>query len=161
MASEEVLIVGAGPTGMTAAIELKRAGMGVRIIDKSGHMAQYSQALVVQARTLEQFQRYGLVEEMMAHGRKLHEAKFYSDGKQIVDFKLDHMESRFPFALFIPQSETESPQQPYGIAWSADRTERRADVTRAEPTPEGDAVPRRRGNRRGQPAMDDWMRWRT
>lgn len=107
MANEEVLIVGAGPTGMTAAIELKRAGMGVRIIDKADHMAQYSQALVVQARTLEQFQRYGLVEEMMAHGRKLREAKFFSDGKQIVDFKLDHLASRFPFALFIPQSETE------------------------------------------------------
>lgn len=128
MASEEVLIVGAGPTGMTAAIELKRAGMGVRIIDKSGHMAQYSQALVVQARTLEQFQRYGLVEEMMAHGRKLHEAKFYSDGKQIVDFKLDHMESRFPFALFIPQSETErvlnSHMESLGV-----RTERSVELT--------------------------------
>lgn len=107
MEDNQILIVGAGPTGMTAAIELKRAGMNLRIIDKEDHLAQYSQALVVQARTLEQLQRYGLVEEMMAHGRKLHEAKFYSDGKQIVDFKLDHMESRFPFALFIPQSETE------------------------------------------------------
>lgn len=107
MAGSEVLIVGAGPTGMTAAIELKRAGMEPRIIDKSDHMAQYSQALVVQARTLEQFQRYGLAGEMMGHGRKLHEARFYSEGKLIVDFKLDKLESRYPFALFIPQSETE------------------------------------------------------
>lgn len=107
MADNDVLIVGAGPTGMTAAIELKRAGMGVRVIDKADHMARYSQALVVQARTLEQFQRYGIAEEMMAHGRKLHEARFYSDGKLIVDFKLDQVESRYPFALFIPQSETE------------------------------------------------------
>ena len=108
MASKEVLIVGAGPTGMTAAIELRRAGMDVRIIDKSDHLARYSQALVVQARTLEQFQRYGLADEAIAHGRKLHEAKFYSEGKLIVDFKLDHVESRYPFALFIPQSETEA-----------------------------------------------------
>jgi 2-polyprenyl-6-methoxyphenol hydroxylase-like FAD-dependent oxidoreductase len=107
MAGNEVLIVGAGPTGMTAAIELKRAGMQPRIVDKSDHMARYSQALVVQARTLEQFQRYGIADEMMAHGRKLHEAKFYSDGKLIVDFKLDGLESPYPFALFIPQSETE------------------------------------------------------
>ena len=107
MADSEVLIVGAGPTGMTAAIELKRVGMDVRIIDKSDHLAQFSQALVVQARTLEQFQRYGIAEEMMAHGRKLHEAKFYSEGKLIVDFKLDKLASRYPFALFIPQSETE------------------------------------------------------
>ena len=44
MANNTVLIVGAGPTGMTAAIELKRLGMDVRIIDKSDHMARYSQA---------------------------------------------------------------------------------------------------------------------
>jgi 2-polyprenyl-6-methoxyphenol hydroxylase-like FAD-dependent oxidoreductase len=93
---------------MTAAIEMKRAGMDVRIIDKSDHMARYSQALVVQARTLEQFQRYGLADEAVARGRKLREAKFYSEGKLIVDFKLDGVESRYPFALFLPQSETEA-----------------------------------------------------
>lgn len=48
-----------------------------------------------------------MAEETIAHGRKLNEAKFYSEGKQIVDFKLDHMDGRYPFALFIPQSETE------------------------------------------------------
>jgi len=62
MANPQVLIAGAGPTGMTAAIELKRLGMDVRVIDKSDHMARYSQALVLQARTLEQLQRYGLAE---------------------------------------------------------------------------------------------------
>ena len=108
MASKEVLIVGAGPTGMTAAIELKRLGMDVRIVDRSDHMSRYSQALVVQARTLEQFQRYGLAEEAVARGRKLCQAKFYSEGKLIVEFKLDHVESRYPYALFIPQSETEA-----------------------------------------------------
>ena len=108
MASKEVLIVGAGPTGMTAAIELKRMGLDVRIVDKSDHMAKYSQALVVQARTLEQFQRYGLADVAIARGRKLREAKFYSEGKLIIDFKLDGVESPYPFALFIPQSETEA-----------------------------------------------------
>ena len=108
MANDTVLIVGAGPTGMTAAIELKRLGMDVRIVDKSDHLAQYSQALVVQARTLEQFQRYGLAEEAVARGRKLHGARFYSEGKLIVHFKLDAVPSRYPFALFLPQSETEA-----------------------------------------------------
>jgi 2-polyprenyl-6-methoxyphenol hydroxylase-like FAD-dependent oxidoreductase len=107
MADVQVLIVGAGPTGMTAAIELKRAGVDVRIVDKSDHMARYSQALVVQARTLEQLQRYGIAEEAIARGRRLNEAKFYSEGNLIVDFKLDHIDGRYPFALFIPQSETE------------------------------------------------------
>jgi len=103
----QVLIVGAGPTGMTAAIELRRMGMDVRVFDKSDHMARYSQALVVQARTLEQFQRYGMADQVVAQGRRLREAKFFSEGKLIVDFKLSHMDGRFPFALFIPQSQTE------------------------------------------------------
>ena len=107
MADLQVLIAGAGPTGMTAAIELKRLGVDVRVIDKSDHMARYSQALVLQARTLEQLQRYGLADEAVAQGRKLNEARFYSEGKLIVDFKLDHMDGRYPFALFLPQSETE------------------------------------------------------
>jgi 2-polyprenyl-6-methoxyphenol hydroxylase-like FAD-dependent oxidoreductase len=103
-----VLISGAGPTGMTLAIELKRAGLVVRIIDKSGHMALHSQALVVQARTLEQFQRYGIASQAVAQGRKLKHASFWSDGKKILAFSLDRIPSRYPFALFLPQNQTEA-----------------------------------------------------
>ncbi len=103
-----ILIVGAGPTGMTAAIELKRAGLDVRIIDKRDGLAEHSQALAVQARTLEQFQRYGIAEEAVARGRKLHGARFFSEGKQIVSVKFDHLPSRYPYLLFLPQSETET-----------------------------------------------------
>jgi 2-polyprenyl-6-methoxyphenol hydroxylase-like FAD-dependent oxidoreductase len=56
MSVPSILVVGAGPTGMTAAIELKRAGLDVRIIDKRDHLSERSQALALQARTLEQFQ---------------------------------------------------------------------------------------------------------
>jgi len=108
MPNPSILIVGAGPTGMTAAIELKRFGLDVRIIDKSEHMAEHSQALVVQARTLEQFQRYGIAAEAVARGRKIHGARFFSEGKQIVSLTFDQLASRYPFLLFLPQSETEA-----------------------------------------------------
>ena len=108
MADPDVLVVGAGPTGMTAAIELLRAGLSVRIIDKSDHMALHSQALVVQARTLEQMQRYGIAQQAVERGRKLLHASFWSSGKQILNFPLDQIASRYPYVLFLPQKETEA-----------------------------------------------------
>ena len=108
MAAPLVLIAGAGPTGMTAAIEMRRAGMEVRIIDKSDHMAQHSQALVVQARTLEQFQRYGIASAAVTQGHQLTKARFFSEGKQILAYDLSRIPSRYPYLLMLPQSETEA-----------------------------------------------------
>ncbi len=127
MPHPSVLVVGAGPTGMSAAIELKRAGLDVRIIDKSEHMAEHSQALVVQARTLEQFQRYGIASEAVTRGRKLHGAHFFSEGRQIVSVNFDHVPSRYPFLLFLPQSETESLLNAY-MEQLGVKTERRVEL---------------------------------
>ncbi len=102
-----VLIVGAGPTGLAMAIECKRAGIPVRIIDKSEQPAQHSQALGVQARTLEQFERYGIADEAVARGRKLYRGALVSEQKTIVDFDFSVVPGRYPFVLFLPQSETE------------------------------------------------------
>lgn len=102
-----VLIAGAGPTGLAMAIECKRAGIPVRIIDKSEQPAQHSQALGVQARTLEQFERYGIADEAVAHGRKLYHGSLVSEQKKIFDFDFSRVPGRYPFALFLPQSETE------------------------------------------------------
>ena len=108
MFSPSILVVGAGPTGMSTAIELKRAGLDVRIIDKRDGLAEHSQALAVQARTMEQFQRYGMADEAVARGRKLRGARFYSEGRQIVVVTFDQLPSRYPYLLFLPQSETEA-----------------------------------------------------
>src|ERR1700690_2395957 len=102
-----VLIVGAGPTGLAMALELTRMGLPVRLIDKSDHPAQNSQALVVQARTLQQFERYGIAHEAVARGRKLIRATAFSEGKKIVTFELDRIRSRYAYVLFLPQSDTE------------------------------------------------------
>ena len=108
MTSSQVLIVGAGPTGMTLALELKRMGLAVRLIDKKIHLAEHSQALVIQARTLEQFQRYGVAEETVRRGRKLTRVRGWSEGKQIVSLTTDQIPGRYPYLLFLPQNETEA-----------------------------------------------------
>ncbi len=56
---QQVLIVGAGPIGLTAAAELARYGVRVRIIDRSPHPSRTSKALVIWSRTLELMDRMG------------------------------------------------------------------------------------------------------
>ena len=55
----DVLIIGAGPTGLAAANEAIRHGLSVRIVDAKAHRSTYSKALVVHARTLEVFEAMG------------------------------------------------------------------------------------------------------
>jgi 2-polyprenyl-6-methoxyphenol hydroxylase-like FAD-dependent oxidoreductase len=93
---------------MSLAIELKRAGLDVRIIDKSNHPALHSQALVIQARTLEQFQRYGIAQKTIDAGRKLARARFQSEGKSILSFEFNRIPSRYNFVLLLPQNQTEA-----------------------------------------------------
>jgi 2-polyprenyl-6-methoxyphenol hydroxylase-like FAD-dependent oxidoreductase len=71
MPEPAAMIIGAGPTGFAMAIELKRQGIPFRLVEKSLKPAQYSQALVVQARTLEQFERDGIADAAVQQGRPL------------------------------------------------------------------------------------------
>ena len=103
----DVLIVGAGPTGLTLAIELHRLGLSTRLIDKAPHGAKWSQALVVQARTLEQWERYGIADTAVAHGRKVRVGRLISHGETVVELHLDRIPGKYPFLLFYPQCESE------------------------------------------------------
>jgi len=102
-----VLVVGAGPTGLTMACELARYGINLRLIDKSAHAAEQSRALAVHARTLELFQDMGCVEPFLNAGLKLTSISAFSEGKRFVHFRLDELDSAYPFSISIPQTDTE------------------------------------------------------
>jgi 2-polyprenyl-6-methoxyphenol hydroxylase-like FAD-dependent oxidoreductase len=107
MAKVEVLISGAGPVGLTMANELVRRGISVRIVDKSAERTDKSKALVLWSRTLELFDHAGYVEPFLAAGMQAHGAQM-SNGKDVIArISLDDIESIYPYALMIPQSDTE------------------------------------------------------
>ncbi|MCJ2072463.1 FAD-dependent oxidoreductase [Methylobacterium sp. J-030] len=105
--SDPVLIVGAGPTGLTAALELSRLGVPVRLIDKRDAPATTSRAIGVQARTLELLDQRGLAEELVRLGNPGRYGSVYGGGKRVFHLDFAHVESRYPYILFVSQAETE------------------------------------------------------
>ena len=105
-----ILIVGAGPTGLTLALFLNKFNVPFRIIDKSVSSSDRSKALVVQARTLELFQQAGLDQKALEMSSGISDFSFFSKGNKVARIKLadDKDESTpFPFAAVIPQDMTE------------------------------------------------------
>src|SRR5438445_9553271 len=67
----DVLVVGAGPTGLVLALWLTRLGARVRIVDQTAEPGTTSRALAVQARTLELYRQVGLADVVVERGHKL------------------------------------------------------------------------------------------
>jgi 2-polyprenyl-6-methoxyphenol hydroxylase-like FAD-dependent oxidoreductase len=102
-----VLICGAGPTGLTLACELVRRGVEVRIIDELPKPTTQSRALAVQPRTLEIFERMGVLDSFLEKGLKVTQINLYHHARKEFELKFDVIESAFPFLLSIPQADTE------------------------------------------------------
>src|SRR5690349_20151683 len=110
MVHSDVLIVGAGPTGLVLALWLTRLGVRVRIIDKTSEPGTTSRALAVQARTLEFYQQIGLADAVVERGRKVIAANLWVHGNKsacAVFGELGEGISPFPYALVFPQDEHE------------------------------------------------------
>ncbi|UVC10492.1 FAD-dependent monooxygenase [Rhizobium sp. TH2] len=69
----DVLIVGAGPSGLTMALWLQRLGVTFRIIDRRLKPGETSRALAVQARTLEFHRQIGIVDDIIEAGVKVNQ----------------------------------------------------------------------------------------
>jgi 2-polyprenyl-6-methoxyphenol hydroxylase-like FAD-dependent oxidoreductase len=107
-----VLVAGAGPTGLTMAVELARHGVIPRVIDAAvTPPPDTSRALAVQVRTLELFDMMGVIDEAIARGLTMQGLNFVSQNGHrthvpIADFTLA-LDSPYPSPLMLPQAETE------------------------------------------------------
>jgi 2-polyprenyl-6-methoxyphenol hydroxylase-like FAD-dependent oxidoreductase len=102
-----VLVVGAGPTGLTAALELARLNVPVRLVDKYATPPTTSRALAVQSRTMELLQQRGIAGEMLELGNRGWSAALYDGARPLGTVDFDGIDSRFNFILLLAQSETE------------------------------------------------------
>src|SRR5260221_3216210 len=104
----EVLIVGAGPTGLVLALWLTRQGVRVRVIDKTAEPGTTSRAVAVQARTLEFYGQIGLSGEVVEGGRQVGAANLCVARRQVGRAGFGDIGvgiSPYPFALVYPQDE--------------------------------------------------------
>src|ERR1700726_1338151 len=81
MAQTDVLVVGAGPTGLVLALWLTKFGVKVRIIDKTAEPGTTSRALAVQARTLELYRQLDLADAVLKHGHKVPAVNLWVQGE--------------------------------------------------------------------------------
>ncbi|MFF5938545.1 FAD-dependent monooxygenase [Streptomyces sp. NPDC012508] len=100
----DVLVVGAGPTGMLLAGDLAAAGLRVTLVERRPHgISNMTRAFAVHARTLEQLDARGLADELVATGTPITRMRLF--GRPSLD--LTRLRTRFPYLLVTPQYEVE------------------------------------------------------
>jgi 2-polyprenyl-6-methoxyphenol hydroxylase-like FAD-dependent oxidoreductase len=106
----EVLIVGAGPTGLVLALWLTKLGVRARVIDKTAEPGTTSRALAVQARTLEFYAQAGLAQAVVERARPARGVNLWVRGGRVARAVFEDMGagiSAFSYPLIFPQDEHE------------------------------------------------------
>ena len=99
----DVVVVGAGPTGLMMAAELALGGAKVQLLEERIDMPNITRAFAVHARTLELLDARGMADELMTRGKRVYEVA--PPGGATVDLR--DLPSRFGLLLIVPQSGTE------------------------------------------------------
>lgn len=106
----QVVIIGAGPTGLSLAIQLQRQNIDFIILDKNKTTTTFSKALLLHAHTLEIFQELGLAEKAIEKGQITKGLNLLTNGKQRARINIGEMgegQSQFAYILSLEQSKTE------------------------------------------------------
>jgi 2-polyprenyl-6-methoxyphenol hydroxylase-like FAD-dependent oxidoreductase len=106
----QVLIIGAGPTGLMAACQLAMRKISMRIIEQESGPTEQSRALAIQARSLEIFEQMGIIEEFLAQGHPAKAVNLLVDGKPQARLDMRNIsgsQTKYPYLLMHEQSKTE------------------------------------------------------
>jgi 2-polyprenyl-6-methoxyphenol hydroxylase-like FAD-dependent oxidoreductase len=109
-ADVDVLVVGAGPTGLALAAQVHRHGASVRVVDRDPEQVHESRALAVQARTLEVLRGTGVTDRLVARGRQGVRLVLHGSGTsaRVPLFDAGVGDTEYPYILFVSQAETEA-----------------------------------------------------
>ncbi|RBO92698.1 FAD-dependent oxidoreductase [Nocardia puris] len=104
----EVLIVGAGPVGLAAALALVRRGHDVTIVDNQAEGANTSRAAVIHPHTLELLEPYGVTPALVARGVHIPTFTIRDRDRVLVEVPFDNLPTAYPYTLMISQADTEA-----------------------------------------------------
>jgi 2-polyprenyl-6-methoxyphenol hydroxylase-like FAD-dependent oxidoreductase len=108
--TDEVLVVGAGPVGLTTACQLARLGVPVRVVDTLGQPTTESRAVGVHARSLEMLAALGVLPQLESRGRRIDALEMLDGRTGATRARIDvtGIPSRHPYVLDVPQPDTEA-----------------------------------------------------
>lgn len=104
----DVLIVGAGPTGLALATMLRRQGRDPMIVDRLAEGQGTSRAAVIHAHTLEVLEPLGVVDRLLDEGLRLQHFSLLDRDRRLARLRFDELPTRYACLLMIPQERTEA-----------------------------------------------------
>src|SRR5262245_60045495 len=104
----DVVVVGAGPTGLALAATLAKSGVGFVLLDRLSEGANTSRAAVVHARTLEVLEALDVTDRLRAEGLVVPKFTVRDRDRALLTVRFERLPTRYPYTLMIPQDRTEA-----------------------------------------------------
>ena len=106
--STDVLVVGAGPTGLLTALSMHRHGLRVMIVDKHARTASHSYALALHPLSLRLLHRAGITNGLVENAHRVERIRFYEGPEPRLSLSFDALDSPFRYATVLPQRVLEA-----------------------------------------------------